>query len=326
MALVACHEYARTGSVDNQGHRTYVRSFKVTTDDPQDGPYLVMTAPGIVWGDPYVIGSENDPYAYARDFNSRLFDEDNSKKFWVVNVTYTSKPEPAQYTSSGGLALPTGSTNPPTPQANVNPPDRSWRVAWTTTKIKTVMYRDQGDGRRIVSSNGLKYGTPFEAEHVVPVCTIQAWKDPSTYDLYLAKDTWINTVNDDVWQGFDEGTVKCEDLDGEILWEQGAWWMSVKLTLHFAARTMVSYVDYATGADLVTPEITWDEDVMNTGLKELVAGEHRTILDKFNKPVSEPHPLAANGTKLTIPAYPATPAFSYKRYRRFPWEDWTNII
>lgn len=327
MALEDCVEISRTGAVDNQGHRTYVRNFLVTTTSKQDGPYLVMTAPGIVWGDSYNLGgSEIDLYAYARDFQSRLHDETNSKQLWVVTVTYTSKPEPGQYISGGGLTQPSGSTNPPTPQANESPPDRAWSVSWGSTKVKTVAYRDLGTGKKVRSSNGLKYGTPLEGEHVVKTITITSWQDPSTYDVYAAQSAYINTCNDDVWEGFDAGVLKCEDLTGELMWEQGAWWLKVTLVIHVAAGTMLCYQAYPGDADLGTPEISWDTEVMNTGLRELVGTELRTIYDKFNKPITEPFPLAADGQKLTIPAAPTDPSYTYKRFRLHPWADWTSII
>lgn len=79
---------------DEDGYRTYKITFKVRTDDYNDGPAIVLNASGLPqYGDTWFIGNDVDIWAFCK-WNAKVTPvlKDEKNRDWTVELTFDTKP------------------------------------------------------------------------------------------------------------------------------------------------------------------------------------------------------------------------------------------
>lgn len=85
-----------SGSVDDDGHRTYKVVWRVKTESFEDGPKAVMDCPDLPrTGDIWSISSDLDPWAWCRrNVTANPVIEGEPNLDWLVEQTFSTKPLP----------------------------------------------------------------------------------------------------------------------------------------------------------------------------------------------------------------------------------------
>lgn len=96
MSVESCERYSWRSERDPDGHRSYFLTWIVITSDEEDGPFVVMLAPGLpVPGTAWTFGNINDPWAFATaKLSVKPRDQRSGEKFkhWLVEQEFTTKP------------------------------------------------------------------------------------------------------------------------------------------------------------------------------------------------------------------------------------------
>lgn len=80
---------------DDEGHRSYDAEYLVGTDDPWDGPGLVLSTPGLpMVGNYWAIGNDVDYWAYCwpTAYVKKAFVENEPGQWWKAGYTFSTKP------------------------------------------------------------------------------------------------------------------------------------------------------------------------------------------------------------------------------------------
>lgn len=107
MAIVSVNEIwlGRDAKRDSENKRTYMRNYRVVTDDPSQSAQSVREAVGIpTTGTSYAVGTDFDTGALVVDINARQGTE--GRLVWYVEVTYSTK-EPGDGDGQDGNGNPT---------------------------------------------------------------------------------------------------------------------------------------------------------------------------------------------------------------------------
>lgn len=170
----------------------------------------------------------------------------------------------------------------------VSPWSATPTLTWTSEDSEFAVTHDR-DGEPILN----KAGDPFDPPLTVPITT------PIAVVSRIEKsfnDDWVNLyknrVNHAAWLGWSAESVLIKDITGERTLDPD-WGVLWRVTYTFAFRPSV--VVSTSGGDVVVYP-GWAEQVLNSGLRELVSGELKPInLD--GAPVSTPVPLKDDGTR-----------------------------
>ena len=84
----------RTGSQDEKGVWTFTRVFHVRTNDPKDGPFIVLSDPNLpAIYEGYVSGNDNYPDATCRRRGPPRLKDEMDRLNWIVPFEYRQNPE-----------------------------------------------------------------------------------------------------------------------------------------------------------------------------------------------------------------------------------------
>lgn len=80
---------------DEEGHRTYTLETEVETTDTNDGPYTVLSTPGLpAIGSTWSQDNDDDPWAFCTSVVSvEPIVKKEKNKYWLVTNTFSTKPQ-----------------------------------------------------------------------------------------------------------------------------------------------------------------------------------------------------------------------------------------
>jgi len=183
MAVVDVRElFNRRGNENAKGHRTYVRVFRVQTDDPEDDS-LVATAPlvalGLVRGTSYVTPSSTDTGALLSEIDAQCTEEDGLT--WEITLSWTTDQE---VTSSPLL----------------EDPEYTWEFNGKEVPMDVDL-----DGKPCVNKAGLPFLTPITRFASDPILKVTRNQANFPFTDFLFRDC----INSDLFLGyFPPGTAR----------------------------------------------------------------------------------------------------------------------
>ncbi len=240
MAVIRHNEISRTGSVDDQNHRTYTRVMQVYTDDKTDGPIEISNAiPIVLWVSYYSVEGESDPFALAKSVD--VAPMDGEQFAWTYTVKYDTRPfdqgSIANPTAAGGIGPPPGlsaapsTPSAPSPPGGDSPSVRPWSLKYGVEQTQHAAPSVDRTGKNVRASNGQPYtglqydvAIPF-VELTIPRSTCNRTK-PAYY---------VNTTNNDTFLGYAPGTLRCTGYDITSQFEQ-QWGYYFEISLKFQIR------------------------------------------------------------------------------------------
>lgn len=263
MAVISTDEQkaGRSGKRTGDWTRTYTRTWRVITDDPQTGPIEAAGGIGVGIGDYYKTASEDDIGSFCNEIDATVEGEDGQS--WIITVTY-------------------GPYNP-----NTNPKDpteRPIQVNWGTAQFQRVADQttDQntdGSPKAVVNSAGDRFDPPIMKDDSRPVLVIV--RNEPTFNQDLAA-LYRDSINIDPFWGHDPYTVKCLSIEAQLTHNPdiGYYW---PVTYKFEFN-----------------DDGWISQILDAGFRELNAGgtDAQAILDYKGLPVANPALLDGHGKKL----------------------------
>lgn len=237
--------------------RNYTEVYRVETSTNTDGPYIVGSAGGLpLLGDPHF----EDTSATCRKIAPKR--EGENKLTWLVQCDYsTETPEPEEEEENPLL----------------KPVIRNKR----SNQVEEPMVEDL-EGNMVLNSAGCQPTSPVLVKRSYGI--YQFTKNYATFNDQLA-DAIEDSVNSAVFLGKAAGTVRCNSIDAEEVYEGNFhYW---KLTFEF------EYNPHG-----------WQPKFLNDGLHEISGGELVRILDDNGEPVTEPVPLDLSGARIPASSLP----------------------
>jgi hypothetical protein len=181
---------------------------------------------------------------------------------------------------------------------SVTPLDFPPVVRWSTAKYHRA-YTSDVNGNPFINTAGDPLENPPQREESTQCLTLILWNP--TYDEPYAQ-SFRDTINSDVFLGFNPGIVKCKDIDGERLYtsDYGYVW---RIKFEFEMRQIVLTDNLGR-----TTTYGWQDLVLNAGFRAFggATGQPGALLPIIigQVPVTSPILLRANGTAI-IPGAPA---------------------
>lgn len=198
----------RGGSFGDDMSRRWVRRFEVMTDDRTMGPLAVLFCPGLpAMFTPYQgPGGEFDTLALLRKYDPRQ-DDDNPFKWWV-DCEYSTAPvsgnaqagQPDGGAGDPGSGVAGGGGGGASLDPTLEPPEWSWDFEET----QYAPPKDLDDAAFVNSA-----GDPLDPPPTVPVGyrVLSYARNQATFDY--STGTYDYAVNNDVFQGYQPGSVLC---------------------------------------------------------------------------------------------------------------------
>jgi hypothetical protein len=264
MSVISVTELARErrGGYDSNG-LTFTRAFQVITDDPQDGPLIVMSSIGVSPMDPYAAGNEADPGCFAKRFTPNC--DDKARTVWTVTVDYDSQFDKGAYDK----------------QQYPNPLDRPPEVQWTTTYYTMALEKDK-DGVAVKNSAGDVFDPPLPQEISRPTVTIS--RNFADFDPQIKYD-YENAISTDEFLGGEAKTWLCRRIDATLQYELVP---DVGLISFWAVTFVAEH-----NRDKWNPV-----KVLDLGFNYLDSGDLVKAKDESGQPVSNPVRLNGSGALL----------------------------
>lgn len=266
-----------------KGQRKYWRTFKVITNDADDGPGTVLsslTLPSL--GATYITGNDTDTGAVVVDRTATL--DADSQISWTVTIEYNSM-----------------FANPNV--QNPNPLSRPDKWTFSFEKYQQTVLAD-ANGFPIINSALQPFETGYTAELSRPIINLTVNRASFDYAYVVSIQ---DAVNVDVWQGFDIGTLKVNTVEVQEQSENGITFWEIKyvIAVKWDGWNPVHLLDCGYYEYL-------SEDPSTTPNPNFVPGL-RIITDIHGRPVNSPALLDGNGRKLP-PGY--DPVFlGFQMYR-----------
>ena len=260
----------RSGGADDKGLREYTRTFKVLTDNPQDGTVAILAAAGIPakWS-PYNTTTEQDLGSLCRKI--RCTQEGNEPKSWIVTAEYSSKASEQDENPEDPLAAPA-------------------KFSGNFAQFQKAIERDLA-GNAILNSAGQKFENPTEVDDSRPAFTIE--KNFATMNM-LTLFGYRDSVNSAVYLGFPIGTLKL----GAITFSR----QFGNATIYFPHSFTFQYDE---DGWLITPlNVGFNEKVVESLGPPVVYKLRKCVDPDTKQPYSSPVMLDANG--LATPSGPPT--------------------
>lgn len=309
MAVVSYQEVRQPeASIDEQGNRTYTRTFQVISDSKDDGPQVVAAAVPISLYQSYSYGSDVDTYAVCKTQNAKVVSKVNDTQYlWNYTLTYDSKPLSWGTASPTSLSPPTEDGASPTPPAHQKPQDRPWQIKGSAKLSTKSLVEDFSDPPRpILNSAKMPFKGGLETEISSPTFSVTLYKKLADWTPSKAF-TYHNTVNNTTFLGFPPGQLRNTRYDWQSGWEMGEFFWQLDLEFE------------------VTADEDWDASVLDAGTHtyDSATNNWKEIKDKLTgKPVSSP--LMLNGSGQLLNAATEEPVFLV--FQNYEWIDWTNIV
>lgn len=299
MAVIRDDEISRSGSVDAQGFRTYTRTFQIETDNPEDGPIVVSAAiPIATWASHYSTPTESDPYALCKTITVQP--EPGQHRLWTYTVTYDTRPfdqgaisNPLAGGSPPGWSASPSTPTAPTPPAGTAPAVRPWVLKFGSDHTTFAPVEDVL-GNPIAASNNQRY-TGITIDSAIPYFSLSI---PRATVNFSKPATYTNSINSDVFMGYNVGTVRCVnyEITSQYEAEWGYFW---QVDLKFQINND-----------------GWDLKVIDEGNYWTEDGDLNKPIDKWSNPVDTPVWLNGAGGKNTT-GIPVFNSFQVYRLRTF---------
>lgn len=307
MATYDVKEISRSGAIDDKGVRTYTRVFRVITSNPGDGPLLITAQVPFVLYETYNLGPGNDLDLAAILKRVDTQPEDVLAGIWQVTMTYDT----AQNAVDKGTVQPGTTDTPPgggsgTPGTgnNQTPPDqRPWTLRWGSVQTDRLLVKDLSEEEApVVNSAGQPFDPPISlpsANTTLSITGFTAVGDGSKIKRYM------NKVNEHAFLGWDPGEARCTQYQLTSVYENGAFFWQVDVTIEFK-------------------DGGWNPvEVLDAGTlyKKSASLPLQPILDRAGNPVTAPVPLNGFGEPLTAGADPV-----YLEFQGYATVDFANLI
>jgi hypothetical protein len=270
MAILSVTEMlgARSGGIDAQWNRTYRRSWRIVTDGPLAiGPLGARSAIPVTFGQVYSLKDntgavvEYDNWSLALACNAQIDPDCNDDCSWVVTVEYGPY-DPTEFPE--------------------NPLNHPVKVSWNGNRFERVVFID-ANGNPVLNSAGDYFDPPLMADDSRPMLRIV--RNEQLYNPTYA-NLWKDTVNLDVFWGFDAGTVKLAFPNGDLEFSPVCGFYDV-VTYEFEVN--------ANG---------WVKQILDQGMRQIVSGKKVKILDDAGAAVDSPALLNGAGKKLATGGAP----------------------
>lgn len=276
------HVEGRSGSINDQREREYVRVFKFMMSRATDGPEVIQLHPACPrpWSVYVSASGIVDTGSWCRDVR---FDVDSNDPYtWTVVASYSSR------------------VNRPDINLIENPLLRPSDISWGTTREMVPMEFD-ADGTPVRNTAGDLFDPPLEKPRTTAILRIG--KNLPTYDARLYVD-YENTVNEKPFFTFGKWQVKCEHITGKRQFENGILFWRVDFEFHIRGAQLA---DDAPGGDARMKEhkYAWSKFVLNRGWRETdtINGGTKPIM-VYGQPITSPAFLDADGKAINLPPIP----------------------
>lgn len=270
MAVTAVTEKpdSPTATFTSDGKRSYTRVFYVTSDDQNDGPFVIRSSSLVVQpGDYYAFGRERDTGAFANSITPKRNGELPTE--WELTANYESEE---------------ASTEDDT-QVD-NPLNEPVQLSFSAGFFPQVLEQD-ADNKPVLNTLGRPFDPPIETDqHYLIMRIVQNTPFYNAFDMA----GFVNTVNAERFLGIPAGLVKCVDVQG---------------TKQFKGTVDPNiYVYWQRTFEFHIREIGWDLFILNRGFYAWIDAEKpalgvKKIVDGDGKPVVEPALLSEAGEHIT---------------------------
>lgn len=211
VTLVGIKSEGRSANYNNEGHRTYERTYIVRTDDKTDDAVRVLRCVGVPrLYFPWVAATESDTDALCTELAAEQLRE--SPYYWEVKATYSTDNKKQD------------------PQQNEPPLKRPARITFTHVMRQKIYEGSQSRGSENIPdhspdpailnivgfgpSNQVEvFDPPVLIDEAIPVLTIQRYEqfiNPQIISQY------VNTVNEDVFFTFAPRTCKLNNITVDV--------------------------------------------------------------------------------------------------------------
>lgn len=245
----------RSGQKDIGLSREYSVTYKITTDNDQDGPQVVFAVSGLpTIGSAYSVGNDVDSQCYCSGLSANQV----GPKVWEVVATYDN----AEVTIGGVSPLEVDDFD--------NPLDYPPEVMLSNNTIREVLPPQGTEGNDaigVVASNGELFNPQPEWDVSRPVVTIT--ENVSAISLSGLAD-WANSVNNDTYMGNPPRTLRMNSPQAVRRYSNdiGKYW-TVTYTMEFCRKkwdiTALNQGTYYLTTDGKTAAKVTDPDPSSTG-------------------------------------------------------------
>jgi hypothetical protein len=248
-----------SGSVDSEGYTTFKVTWLVRTNDPLDGPYVVLNTPGLPKaGDPWILGNDNFPWAWCRqEMTAKPIVTKEPNYNWEVEQTFSNKP-------------PDNKSQKCQDQKVEDPLLEQPKISYSFANHREEATTDR-TGKAIVTSSFEQIRGP-QVEFDEGRLQIKIEMNVVSINLQLLEAVRNSVNSEEIW-GFAPRTIRLANVSAA---EQfyGQCYLYYKLSLEFEVYIKE---DGSSG---------WDRDVLDEGTKVLNGHWHPTeaiwILDKID--------------------------------------------
>jgi hypothetical protein len=279
MAGVSCTPQEGDLTRDSDG-ATYTRTYYVQMNNVNDGPLTVAsywnTATGLSLGDPYTTGYESDSKAILKKAQAKPVPGEHF--LWTVNCEWNSKQEHRDAAQPPGDQVPTA---------------RPALIKATSVQTEAILVEDKSGppAKKVLNSAGCEFTEPVTYQLALGQIQITKYKNSATYAQI---EQYINKTNSDVFLGFAAGKLRCTEYGITQVYEQGAFYWQIDVTLLVAPTHNIKVLDrglYQLDPSVPTPSGPNDPPQL------------RRIRDQAGEPL-EAQLLDGNGRLLVPPANP----------------------
>lgn len=277
------------GKKDELAEREYRVTYLVQTDDPLDGPEVVLRAPGLpIIGATYSFANDIDLGALVRSLNARRLPDE--RLLWEVEVTYSSRNQGDDIVEQ-------------------NPLDRPAKKRWSTEPYQRIIHHDRF-GSPIFNSAHDTFDPPIMIDDMR--LTLIYTRNEATNDIPFIF-SFANAVNSDVFYGFQPGEVKLTHIESEEEKENNVIFWVTTYEFHFR-RTITNpqaqiYKPNGNSWQQIPSIPPWSTTPLNVGFHELKSGKLVRITDTSGKPTPVPLRLNIDGTRMSASATPSQSVF-----------------
>lgn len=210
---------------DDNGHRNYSVTMQVRTDDPDDGPAIVIQCPGLpILGTSWLVGNDEDDWAWVTPWARVRPTTMNEKNLiWLVDMKFTTAPQ-ARLTDD----------------VVQNPLNEPAKVSGGFTKYTEEAIRDRFGNFLLMSSFERMKGPQVEVERGRPTINITL----NYAELPLGTIAqYRGSVNDATLWGLPARTVRLTDVSWERNVYQGnTYYYTVNYSFEVKYETWNRYI------------------------------------------------------------------------------------
>lgn len=281
-------ELPPTGSIDEQGYRTYRRTWMVSCSDPTMGPrgvaeFVGLNATGIPPGlyAQYQVNSwEIDLWARCKGQQAQPRNA-NDPYNWTFTADYDSKPFDF---GTGSTDLSAGTS--PTAQSSTDPTLLPIMVKSVTIETDIALTTDYSTpSKKVQASNGQAFSPAVTVKRYTPGVQITTY---TAFAPWANKVRYTGAVNNDTFLGFAPNTLLCSDYSIQSVFQQNQYYYQIDITFLIA--------------DPESGDPDWDLRVLDCGTYERIGPSkpNEKIKDSQGNFVTDPVCLDGNGKKLPL--------------------------